>query len=348
MVKKKPVYKPSSLESAFMGIDDILKKSHNGDTIDLNDLIELLSLPVSSPDMYRVIAEANRLSRELSAGKAEVYAQFSVNLAPCNYECQFCSFSYMNNIFSESTELSPLEAVEKARQFESEGANAVFMMSTAQFPFERYLEIAKEVRDKLRPQTTLIGNVGDQSLKNAQRLRDAGFSGVYHALRLREGRDTNLMPEKRKESILNFKEAGLEAGTCVEPVGPEHTNREIAEMIQFTAGFNPSHSGSARRIPIPGTEMAKRGMISELGMAHIVAVTRIGMPRTVLGNCTHEFCTLGALAGANLFWAEAGANPRDIAQKTEEGRGETVDSCKTLFQESGWETLEGTSVFYNR
>ena len=42
---------------------------------------------------------------------------------------------------------------------------------------------------------------------------------------------------------------------------------------------------------------ASRGMISELRMAQIVAVTRLGVPRTVMGNCTHEPCTLGGLAG---------------------------------------------------
>ena len=33
------------------------------------------------------------------------------------------------------------------------------------------------------------------------------LSGVYHALRLREGIDSGLSPKKRKESIYNFLEA---------------------------------------------------------------------------------------------------------------------------------------------
>ena len=173
-----------------------------------------------------------------------------------------------------------------------------------------------------------------------------GFSGVYHALRLREGKDTGLSVEKRKQSIINFKEAGLEVDTCVEPVGPEHTNEELADMIAFTASINPSYSGAARRIPIPGTAMAGLGAISEMRMAQIVAVTRLGMPRSVRGNCTHEPCTLGAVAGANLFWAEVGANPRDIEEKTEEGRGETVASCRSIFQESNWDIRKGPSRFY--
>jgi len=82
-------------------------------------------------------------------------------------------------------------------------------------------------------------------------------------------------------------------------------------------------------------------------MAQIVAVTRLGMPRAVMGNCTHEPCTLGSLAGASQFWAEVGANPRDTAEKTEEGRGETVASCRRLFEESGWGVWDGPSRYYN-
>jgi biotin synthase len=90
--------------------------------------------------------------------------------------------------------------------------------------------------------------VGDQTLKIAVRLKNAGFTGVYHALCLREGLDTSLAPEKRKQSIRHFIEAGLAVGTRIEPVGPEHSNNELAEMIRFTASFNPAFSGTALRI----------------------------------------------------------------------------------------------------
>jgi len=331
-----------------MHIEEILKKRCSGDVLSREELVFLLGLPLDSAEAYMIMAEANRLSKELSDGKAEVHAQFALNLAPCSCDCLFCSFAKINDVFHEATELSVEQAVSYARQFEEDGANAVFMMSTAGYPFERFIEAAGEIRRNLNLETTLVANVGDQTLKNAKRLKDAGFSGVYHALRLREGTDSTLSPEKRKESIRNFQEAGLEVGTCVEPVGPEHTNEELAEMIAFTASFDPSFSGAARRIPIPGTAMAKRGVISELRMAQIVAVTRLGMPDSVTGNCTHEPCTLGAIAGANLFWAEVGANPRDIEEKTEEGRGETVNSCRSIFRESNWDVLDGASRFYNR
>jgi biotin synthase len=292
------------------------------------------------------MAEANRISKELTGNRAEVHAQFALNSAPCSCNCAFCSFSRENKVFTQENRITAEEAVAYAKRFELDGANAVFIMTTAQYPLSLFLDMSREIRRNLDPGTVLVANVGDQSLENAQKIKDAGYTGVYHALRLREGADSGLAPEKRKESISHFLEAGLKVGTCVEPVGPEHSNEELADMILFTASFNSAFSGAARRIPIPGTPLASKGAITELRMAQIVAITRLAVPRTVAGNCTHEPCTLGGMAGANLFWAEAGANPRDTQEKTEESRGETVDSCRSIFRESGWDTLSGPSRFY--
>jgi biotin synthase len=331
-----------------MNIHDLIRKTRDGEHLFHEELVYLLSMAPDCSESYLVMAESNRISKELTENKAEVHAQLALNLAPCPGNCAFCSFAEENGVFSKETRLTVEEAVAYANQFEKDGANAIFAMTTAHYPFGLFLEMSQEIRRSLNPETVLIANVGDQSLANAHKIKDVGYTGVYHALRLREGIDSGLSPEKRKESIRNFQEAGLKVGTCVEPVGPEHTPSELADMICFTASFNPSYSGAARRIPIPGTEIVIRGTISELRMAQIAAITRLGMPRTVLGNCTHEPCTLGGLAGANLFWAEVGANPRDTNEKTEEGRGETVKTCRRLFQECGWDIYEGPSRYYGK
>jgi biotin synthase len=331
-----------------MKIQDIIKKSRDGERFSKEDLVQMLNYPPGSADSYLLMAEANRISKELANDRAEIHAQFALNLAPCPRNCAFCSFAERNGVFEGETRISSEEAVTSAKQFEADGANAVFVMTTATYPFELFLEMSREIRRSLKPETTLVANIGDQSYANAQKVKETGYDGVYHALRLREGTDTSIPPKSRERSIRNFQEAGLAVGTCVEPIGPEHDNDEIAELVLFTGSFNPSYSGAARRIPIPGTDLAGLGMISELRMAQIVAVTRLGVPRTVIGNCTHEPCTLGAMAGANLFWAEAGANPRDTIEKTEEGRGESVKSCRALFWEAGWSTWDGPSRYYGR
>ena len=331
-----------------MTVADIIEKAGDGGRLSHEEIVALLHLPADAPDTYRVLAEANRVSRELSGNRAEIHGQFALNLSPCPEECAFCSFSAAAGVFRDRWTIDPENAREAAVRLEAGGANAVFLMAVADFDFGEFLEISGEVRRALRPETTLIANVGDRTKAEALRMRDAGFAGVYHALRLGEGTDTRIPPERRIRSLEAFREVGLAVGTCVEPLGPEHSNDEIAERILFAAGLDPAYSGAARRIPVPGSPLEALGMISELRMAQVVAVTRLATPRSVVGNCTHEPCTLGAVAGANLFWAESGANPRDTKENTEEGRGRDVAWCASLFRETGWSVLEGPSVFYRK
>ena len=330
-----------------MNLRDIIKKSRNAEQFSREEVIAMLALPTGSLESYVIMAEAARISREASGDRAEIHAQFSVNLAPCTRDCLFCSFAVTNGIFNDSGIITPAEAASQAQRFEEEGANAIYVMATATFDMGHYLEISREIRRSLRPETVLIANVGDEYAVNAPLLAAAGFRGVYHAIRLGEGSDTTISTTRRFESIRMFQEAGLALGTCVEPIGPEHTNEELADMIMFTAFLDPSFSGAARRISIPGTAMAARGMISELRMAQIVAVTRLAMPRSVRGNCSHEPGTVPIMGGANLLWAEVGANPRDTSENTENGRGHSISSIRQLFSETDWLTLDGASRFFS-
>ena len=135
-------------------------------------------------------------------------------------------------------------------------------------------------------------------------------------------------------------------GTCVEPVGSEHTIDELVEKTIITRDAKPVYSGSARRIPIPNTKIAGYGIVSEAKMAHILAVVRLALGYDIPGNCTHEPNVIGAAAGANLLWAETGANPRDTEKETEGQRGMTVQDCVRVLEEAEWKVLQGPSKFY--
>jgi biotin synthase len=306
----------------------------------------LFEIPIFSDGSAMLRAAARRLSERACAGRAEIHAQTSVNVAPCPRNCAFCSFARQNEVFHESKEL-PLEyIVDICGQFEAEGANAVLLMATGDFSFTRFLEIGAEVRRSLRPDTVLVANTGDFDKPEGRELVQAGFSGIYHAVRLGEGRDTTIPVERRLKTFRAAREVGLTLGTCLEPVGPEHTTAELVEKLLITRDAEPGYSGAARRIPIPGTRLGDLGTVSEARMAHILAVVRLVLPLSIKGNCTHEPTILGASVGANLMWAEAGGNPRDTEEKTEEARGRTVGEIRDIFSEAEWSCLEGQSVFY--
>lgn len=44
--------------------------------------------------------------------------------------CKFCSFASVNRIFTHTNKISPEEPIIQAKQFEKDGANAVFVMTT--------------------------------------------------------------------------------------------------------------------------------------------------------------------------------------------------------------------------
>lgn len=68
--------------------------------------------------------------------------------------------------------------------------------------------------------------------------------------------------------------------------------------------------------------------------------------RDLIGSCTHERNRLGAMAGANLFWAEVGTNQRDTEVETSKGRGLDVKSCVIIFKEADFDVTQGLSVIY--
>jgi len=330
-----------------MNIHDILKKSADAEAFTKEEIISMLSMNPASRETALIMGEAGRITRELTGNKAEVHGQFALNLAPCPVNCEFCSFASQYDIFKEPIEMTVEECVQYAKAFDDTPETAaVFLMTTANYDFGKFMEISKEVKKNLKEDTLMVANVGDMSPKRAKEMKDAGFHGVYHAIRMGEGEATKVSINQRLKSIRTFQENGLIVGTCVEPIGPEHSNEQIADHIMLAASFDPAFSGAMRRITIPGSDLEKYGMISELRIAQIVAVTRLATPRSVIGNCTHEPNVLGAVAGANLFWAEVGGNPRDVKEKTEEGRGMSVGDCANLFREAESGVSTSPSAFF--
>ena len=328
-------------------VADAVAKVVDGDLLTRDEILFLLGINPHSPDAGLVMAAADAINRVACENKAEVHAQIGVNLSPCPKNCSFCAFAAKNQVFKEKNELSVEDIIDLSLRAETFGANAIFLMATGDYPFSKFTEISSEVRTKLKPNTVMIANVGDFTYGEAKQLRESGYTGIYHAVRMGEGQETSIHPQTRLNTVKAARDAGLLIGTCVEPIGPEHSLAEIVEKTLIGREMKPCYSGAMRRISIPGSEMERHGMISEYRMAYFVAVVRLAMGRDVVGNCTHEPNVLGATAGANLFWAEAGANPRDVERDTSKGRGLGVRACKEMFKEADFEMLLGASVIYS-
>lgn len=329
-------------------IQKIIQKTLHNQQLSEKEIKALFNVPIFSKDAMFLLWAARKKSVEVSNGIAEVHAQIGLNIAPCPQNCRFCSFASENKVFTKSFELTTDDAILQARQFEKDKANAIYLMSTANYSFEKFIETSKEIRHALRRGTILVANIGDFTLAQAQELKHIGFSGIYHAIRLKEGQDTRISIEKRLETISNAQKTGLLVGTCVEPVGSEHSINELFEKTVITRDIKPVYSGAARRIPIPKTKLARYKIVTEVKMALILAVVRLALQNDIRGNCTHEPNVFGAFAGANLLWAEVGSNPRDTIENTQKKRGMSVKECISILKEAEWEVLKGPSRLYSK
>jgi len=328
-------------------VKNVIDRALSGDILKEEEIALLFEVPLFTYDSALIQSAARHMCEEASNRLAEVHAQVGLDIARCPRNCRFCSFAACNEVFAESVELPVEEIVDRTRDFENDGANAIYLMATSRYHFEKFIEVAQEVRKSLKPDTILVANIDDFSEKQAMQLKDTGFSGVYHAVRLGEGRDTTIPVAKRLQTFKNAKEAGLLLGTCVEPIGPEHSIHELVEKTIITREANPIFSGAMRRIPIPNTELARYGTVTEARMAHILSVVRLALGCTVPGNCTHEPNVIGVAAGANVIWAETGSNPRDVEKETEGKRGMSVQQCRQIFKEAEWDVLKGPSRFFS-
>lgn len=324
-------------------IAQIIGKAVDGGRLDAGELGRLLAVDCLSEEGFMIQHASRKVSSAASKGKAEVHAQVGVNAGPCPKNCQFCSFAAINKVFTQEIVYGMDEIIENSLKFEADGANAIYLMTTATFKLDDYLRLAKEVRGVLKPDTPMIANVGDFDQDEARAIKKAGFAGVYHVVRLGEGKVTEIEPALRWKTIRAAQKAGLMVGTCIEPVGPEHSIPELVDIIMAVRDMGPVHTGVGRRITIPGSPLEVHGELNEAQTALIVAAVKLAMGYGIIGHAGGR-AGIGSMAGGNLTWAEAGSNPRDTNAKTI--RGGTVKLRQDLFKEAGWEILEGPSAIF--
>ncbi len=324
-------------------IADILKKASDRVPIDREEAVTLMKVRLHTKACYAIMEAANRMSRSEFGEKGENHFHIGLNVEPCPMDCLFCSLTRKAGIFKEKIEFSMAQVIAWAKQAEQQGADALNLMTTGTYPLNRLLEVGRLLQSETR--VPLVANTRDINHREGQALLDAGFVGAYHAVRLGEGRDTPLNRQKRIRTIQVFREVGLQWMNCVEPVGPEHSADEIVDLMLLARNNGATYSGIMRRINFPGSPMERFGMISELEMARLVAVSRLVMGAVPKAHCTHEPHTVSLMAGANLFFPEVGSNPRDGKTDTGKGRGTGIAHCRQMQREMAWDPSRPSNCF---
>ncbi len=318
-----------------MTVQQVLEKFRNGTLLEKDDACILLEQEVGSREYYEILWAANCYSRQTFQGKGMVFAQIGLDAQPCSVNCKFCSLSA--DAMGKSCALirSAEEVLSQAKDLAKETISDLFLMTTAEFSQELFLEYGKKVRNVIPEEMRLVANVGDFGLQYAERLKKAGFTGVYHICRLREGVDTGAKLETRMHTLDAVRKAGLELYYCVEPIGPEHTNEELADEMLRIREYPVGVMAVMKRVAVPGTALADRGEISAARLAQICATAvLVSRPPRAMG--IHEPDELCLMAGANQIYAECGSNPRDTNRDTEKGRGFSVQDAWKMLKKTEW------------
>ena len=322
-------------------LDRILQRALDGHAPSQEECVSLLRFPAESLETSAIRAVADAVSRRKFGNQAMLLGQIGIETAPCPGKCGFCVFGEGHTQF-ETSRLSTAEVVVRARAFAERGdLYALFLMTMHTFEFDNLLAVIDEARLAIPPQTQIVVNIGDFSLDQARALKSVGVHGAYHVCRLREGVDTSLSPVVRRETFRVIRDAGLDFYYCCEPIGPEHTPEELVEQMFLGVEYGCFQHAAMRRVHVPGLPLAARGQITELRLAQVVAVVALAtLACSETQNiAVHEPNLIGLTSGANVVYAETGANPRDTETDTSVNRGLDMAGARKMLYEAGFSSL---------
>lgn len=318
-------------------IERIFAKVDADEDLTKEDALELLGIDNHSAGFYALIQKANELSRREFGQRGYVFAQIGLNSAPCTGNCRFCSLGKDNFVAEEKTEKSLEEILEQAAWTVEEKADALFLMTTADYSPEKFLHVAAEVKKLLPKDMMFIANIGDFDEVMARRLKEVGFTGVYHIVRMNEGIDTDLPIEQRIATLDALKKAGLELIYCVEPIGPEHSYSQIADEMLRARAYDVDVMACMKRVGVPGTPLFEKGEITDLELTKIAAAARL-VTRPKKSMNVHEPKAMALLAGVNQLYAEVGVNPRDCSVETGTSRGFSIQNVRDMLAQADYKT----------
>lgn len=324
-----------------MRLLEILEAAENGVSPDKEGCKYLLSFHESSMEASLIRITANDIMRKKSDDSAIILGQIGVDVSECKGGCKFCTFGEGHTKFVPKR-LTDEELYTKISEFnEKQDLYGLFLMTMHDYDLNVFLNSVNIAKKIVPPTTKIWANVGDSSLDAFKEMKKAGVEGVYHVCRIGEGRDTNLEPEDRIQTMENALEAGLKLYTCCEPIGPEQTIDEIVDNMFIGIELGCTQHASMRRVAVPGAPLARYGQISELRLGQFVAVVALASFSTpTMTYCgVHEPNEIAYVSGANIITAETGANPRDNADDTSKNRGMDLRACRKMLLESGFKYI---------
>ena len=317
-------------------------------------LKKLLELDPESLECEYLGKASKEVMIKQTGGMVRIGSSIGVDIAPCPMNCQFCSLGEKWGLITETHVLSDDKIIELVKNVIKKGFTQITLRTTEFYDINKLCELGRRIRAEVPGDYMLTANTGEVTIDDANNLFYSGFTGMYHTLRLREGVDTPFDPKVRIDSINAAQKSKLMHTVGIEPIGSEHTNDEIIDMIEYFRTLDVLSVCVMKRVNVRGTPLSMHPEISDNRFAQILAVTRIaGGLRW--GVATHPFCSKTISYGGNHITVETGANPRGDTQQVERwepcGHEESVkiirDAGLKVGQASRDKFYESTSMKIN-
>ena len=290
-------------------IEEIKKKALDDKDLTRDELLILFGLDPMSEECRYLGESAREVSRIKAKNKAKVGSSIGVDLHRCPASCTFCSLGEKWALFDEEYKVTTEEILQIIRDVIGKGFYQFTMRTTEFFPVDELCDIARKIKIEFGSTVILNANTGELTLDEAKRLKEAGYTSAYHSLRLGEGKDTPIDPEVRKDTMRAIKEAGLRHACGLDPIGIEHTNEELADLLLFYRSISPGAICAMKRIAVKGTPKGDLPEVSDIRIAQIAAVIRMASGgRNIVS--VHPPIMQALQWGANNIAIECGANPR--------------------------------------
>lgn len=321
-------------------IDHLEAKVLRGAQGSREDVLRLLALTPDSDDVQYLGQAARRVAAVAAHNTGRVWSAIGLDCRPCPKNCTFCSFGAKWGLVREEKELSAGEVIAIARRLVREGVAWVTLRTTEYYGFDRVCKMARQIRDAVPGDYGLVVNTGQMGEEEVAAMQAAGIGVVYHSLRLGEGKCTCFSPQERLVTLRAVSASPLRLAHLVEPVGPEHTDEELAHVFMTALENGASLSGVMARVNVPGTPGASSAELPEARLAQIAAITRLCGGLRVPDICVHPVSRQAVAWGANVVVVEEGAVPRNETFCADVWRGFDVPQAQALFREAGY-TLHG-------
>lgn len=301
-----------------------------------DEICALLQIPENSPDCDLLGAAGHEVAKAVCNDDAFLWAALGLDNNPCDMDCKFCSLGEKWGLNDDKISLSYDDIVEHVKNYAADGIRWIVLRTTEYYSFEELAELIKKIKEEVPGEYEIGLNTGELDPDNIGVLYLNGCTFAYHALRLKEGSDTKFDPAVRVATLNNIGTSAMDLVSLVEPIGEEHSNEEIADLILNMMDVGASVSGAMARIPVDGTPLSHIPQISDRRLAQIIAVCRLAFGHEIADICVHPCSETAIKWGANVTVIERGVNPRDVDHNENNWKGFTADKAKQWFEKYGY------------